>query len=97
MTKNNLARRALAALLLAKTPVERITAKFAALGVLGTLDEEELRRILEGTPEPDSVTDTNASEDAGFLRSLAQNDYMIDTRYLPAGARLLAIAHRLKP
>lgn len=34
--------------------------------------------------------------DAEFLVRLAQNDYMIDTHYLPDGLRLLALAERLK-
>lgn len=33
--------------------------------------------------------------DADFLRSLAQNDYMIDGRFLPTGVRLLDIANGL--
>jgi len=33
--------------------------------------------------------------DADFLRSLAQNDYMIDKHVLPSGQRLMEIAHKL--
>ena len=38
----------------------------------------------------------STESDAEFLRSLAQNDYMIDTNYLYAGKRLNAIASRLE-
>lgn len=37
----------------------------------------------------------NLEVQAAFLRSLAQNEYMIDTRYLPIGVRLLEIAGEL--
>ena len=35
-------------------------------------------------------------DDAGFLRYLAQNDYMIDSNFLPEGANLNIVADRVE-
>lgn len=60
------------------------------------IERRAQRKVREGTAAPDLNAGPYVESDAEFLVRLAQNDYMIDSHYLPDGLRLLALAERLK-